>query len=627
MSTLPHPASATETAASQRPRLGRPIWLVNLLLLLALPLVWRGSQAADYPSHDLAFDAYDEAYTIQVREKVVTYQGQTYTDQVFQDELGREAFFRGWNVSGSVKLVESGFKPFRSEEDAQAAFDDLRQRVGSNVVRLTISWEGVHPDVDTINTLYLDQVIAQMRHAIRNRMHILLDYHTDLFSRHLFGPDSVHTGNGAPAWVTPPGTYPPEQCLVNGVLCIHWSFNNLFNEAIRLGYRNFFNNAPFSTRLGVRTMQDEFLWQLEETLIYLEQELTPEEFVYILGVEPYNEPVYGEGHHDTAAEFDNEKLWPFYQRVRTILDATGWETKLVFAEPQVFWNLNVPGLATGGGHLETPPGPGFVFTAHFYDALRQGLPLGLPINNGAYFEPYDAIRDEARFLNLPVFVSEFGMFLDGEGHQDTVRAIKASYGALESSDRLRPERDRFLDLYAPPISATQWHWDIYHDQHAEYVNGNPDRLVTEGDAWNDENFSAVDEHGVFTSAPAVLQRIYPQRVQGEVYSFFYHDLAQDNSGELLSWAAIRPDYNQELFRDQAFALLVWRGRTSDFPSELFVPASLPAEALVVITDGAIYNQNLVRNAPLTQALNEVALTSDPAQPDSPASRLLIWDDP
>lgn len=606
------------------PRL--PLACIPWFLLLISSLSLRGSQAAGPLLHDLAFDSYDEAHTIQVQEKVVTYQGQTYTDQVFQDELGREAFFRGWNVSGSVKLVESGFKPFRSEADAEAAFDDMRQRVGANVVRFTISWEGVHPDVDTINTLYLDQVIAQMRHAIDNRMHILLDYHTDLFSRHLFGPDSVHTGNGAPAWVTPPGDYPPEQCLVNGVLCIHWSFNNLFNEAIRLGYRNFFNNAPFATRLGVRYMQDEFLWQLEQTLDYLAQSLTPEEFVYVLGVEPYNEPVYGEGHHDTAAEFDNEKLWPFYQRVRAILDTTGWESKLVFAEPQVFWNLNVPGLATGGGHLETPPGPGFVFTAHFYDALRQGLPLGLPINTGTYFEPYDAIRDEARFLNLPVFVSEFGMFLDGDGHQDTVRAIKASYNALEGSDRLRPEPDRFLDLYAPPISATQWHWDIYHDQHAEYVNGNPERLVTEGDAWNDENFSAIDEQGALTSAPAVLERIYPQRVQGEVYSFFYHDLAQDNSGEQLSWAAIRPRYNEELFRDLTFALLVWRGRTSDFPTELFLPAAIAPETLVVITDGAIYNQNLVRNAPLTQALNEVALTSDPAQPAGPASRLLIWDD-
>ncbi len=595
------------------------------LCLLGLSLVLRSANPARATAaHTLSFDDSAEAQTILIGEKTVTYQGQTFTDKVFRDQLGREAYFRGWNVSGSVKLMESGYRPFQSTADAQRGFDDMRRTVGVNVVRFTLSWEGVHPGVDTLDTLYLDQIIAQMREAIRNRMYIILDYHTDLFSRHLFQPDSTYTGNGAPAWITPPDLYPPESCPI----CFHWSLNNLFNETIRLAYRNFFNNAPLPTQAGTRYMQDEFLWQLTETIDYVQAQLTDAEWRYILGIEPYNEPVYGDGYQDTAAEFDNEKLWPFYQRVRAILNAQGWQDKLVFAEPQVFWNLNIPGLATGGGYLNEPPGEGFVFTAHFYDAIRSGVPLWSRVDNAVYFGNLDQVRDEARFLQLPMFLSEFGMSIGGEQIQDSVRIIKGLYQAMETSDRLRyPNPDRYVDLYAPPIPGTQWHWDLYRSLHHEYVNGNPERLVTAGDAWNDEDFSAINPDGSFTSDPFVLAWVYPQRAQGDIYSFVYNDMATDNSGRVLSWHSIRPNYYQESLRDKQFALLVWRGHHSDAPTEIYLPPHFNPADLVIITDGVIHNQDLIKNGGLTNLPNEVALTSDPAQPTSAITRLLVWDDP
>lgn len=602
----------------------RRSWSVWLLLLALAASLRAADPARALVSHSLGFDHSAEAQTIVVGQKTVTYQGQTYTDKIFRDQLGREAYFRGWNVSGSVKLVESNFRPFRSQVDAQRGFDDMRAAVGANIVRFTLSWEGVHPSVDTINTLYLDQIVNQMRAAIDNRMYVILDYHTDLFSRHLFSPDSTYTGNGAPSWITPPGLYPPESCSV----CFHWSMNNLFNETIRLAYRNFFNNAPLPTQAGTRYMQDEFLWQLTQMVQYVRAHLTEAEWRYVLGVEPYNEPVYGDGYQDTAAEFDNEKLWPFYQRVRAILNEQGWQDKLVFAEPQVFWNLNIPGFATGGGYLEEPPGDGFVFTAHFYDAIRSGVPLWSRVDNGIYFANLDQVRDEARFLQLPMFLSEFGMAIGGDQIQDTVRIIKGLYEGMETSDRWRtPAPDRYVDLYTPLVAGTQWHWDQYRNLHQEYVNGNPERLATVGDAWNDEDFSAINADGSFTSDPYVLARVYPQRVQGDIFTFYYNDMATDNSGRVLSWASIRPYFNQEYLRDQQFALLIWQGRHSDAPTELFLPPHMDAANLVILTEAVIHNRDLVKNAPLTNTPNEIALTSDPAQPSSAATRLLVWDDP
>jgi hypothetical protein len=39
--------------------------------------------------------------------------------RVLRDGFGREITLRGFNVSGSTKLTESGFLPFRSTTDAQ----------------------------------------------------------------------------------------------------------------------------------------------------------------------------------------------------------------------------------------------------------------------------------------------------------------------------------------------------------------------------------------------------------------------------------------------------------------------------------------------------------------------------
>ncbi|MBL8033759.1 MAG: cellulase family glycosylhydrolase, partial [Leptospiraceae bacterium] len=162
------------------------------------------------------------------------------TDRIFTDGLGREIYFRGFNVSGSVKHTEKGFKPFKNAADARQSFDELGRKAGSNMVRFTIAWEGIHPAVDTIDYAYLDQVIAQLRAAFANRIYVLLDWHSDLFSRHLFDANSWHTGNGAPPWITPASDYPAEYC---GAICVTWAQNKMTNEAIRRAARNFLNDT------------------------------------------------------------------------------------------------------------------------------------------------------------------------------------------------------------------------------------------------------------------------------------------------------------------------------------------------------------------------------------------------
>ncbi|EOQ87193.1 glycoside hydrolase, family 5 domain protein [Leptospira yanagawae serovar Saopaulo str. Sao Paulo = ATCC 700523] len=180
-----------------------------------------------------------------------------WIDAIWIDGLGREVSFRGFNVSGNVKLAEHGFKAFRNANDAEEAFKGLSKTTGSNMIRYTIAWEGVHPEVDTFDESYLNEVVTQIKKATSKRIYVLVDYHQDLFSRNLFNQNSWHTGNGAPLWITKNGNYPKEYC---GIVCASWSQNNLTNEAIRRAFRNFWNNAPVNTSAGVRYMQTKYLW-------------------------------------------------------------------------------------------------------------------------------------------------------------------------------------------------------------------------------------------------------------------------------------------------------------------------------------------------------------------------------
>ena len=514
--------------------------------------------------------------TLHLKDGVITY-------PAFYDETGREVFFRGWNTSGSVKLVETGFKPFHTAADAATSFRLMRQYAGSNMVRFTLAWEGTHPQVDVLDTDYLDALAEQIRAAINERIYVYLDYHVDLYSRHLFTENMPHTGNGAPKWIIDGGDYPPSGC---GIICFAWSQNNVTNFAVRRGYQYFFDNAPVGTDKGTRYVQDEFLWQLEHALDYLKAKFTPDEFAYITGVQPFNEPIYGKGHKDQADFFDNERLWPFYEKVRAIMDNTGWQNQWVYAEPMVFWDTNAGFFTppTGGGYLKELPGPGYVFAPHFYDAARMGVSNLNRVENADYFENLDRIREEADFLNMPMMLGEFGMWLGNQdgGHQDYVRMVKGVYQALSASDHQRPQKDRHLDFATRPIAGTQWHWDIYKDQHNELMNGNPNKVVTEGDGWNDEDFSAIKGNEL-TVDQHIIQQAFPRRLQGNLVSFYYNNLPTDGAGQTPQWAAI-PFDDKQLFKHNEFLWVVWQGRHSDSPTEIFLPRHFDLENSLLISD-------------------------------------------
>ncbi|EPG74538.1 hypothetical protein LEP1GSC058_2632 [Leptospira fainei serovar Hurstbridge str. BUT 6] len=570
--------------------------------------------------HNLDYVDTSEEIGIVIGEK--SYAGQI--DKIFLDGLGREVYFRGFNISGNAKLVQHGFKPFQNEADAEIAFGRLGQTTGANMIRFIVAWEGTHPAVDTMDYAYLDSIIAQIRKATQKKLYILLDFHQDLFSRNLFNKSSWYTGNGAPAWIIAGGSYPSEYC---GIICASWSQNNLTNEAIRRAFRNFWNDSTLNTALGTRTMQEEFLWQLGKTAAYLKAQLTPAEFAYILGIDPFNEPVDGGMQGLTPAQWDNQKLWPFYNKVRQSLNQNGWDSKWVYAEPLVFWNTNIGAIApaTGGGHLTTLPGPGFVFNSHFYDAARMGTDL-TGIDNATYFKYLDDIRKESRFEQIPVFLSEFGMWLKAVGAKDTPRMISAVYQAMEISDGQQTTKTRYADFYNPVVSGTEWHWDYYYNNHHEYMNNNASKLITSKDAWNNEDFSVVGNYGTtFNVDNYTIQRAYPRRSQGEILSFYYNTVGFDSWNNVFEWGGIRAESaGPTYFSDRRFIIVIWKGRKSEAPTEIFLPPHFSAQDVILITDKRIYNKGLPNSIQNENA--EAILVQDRNRQSGSGNLLILWDD-
>ncbi|RLA63478.1 MAG: glycosyl hydrolase family 5 [Epsilonproteobacteria bacterium] len=505
------------------------------------------------------------------------YQGRR--DFIFRDSLGREAYFRGYNVSGAVKLKSMGFRPFKNVSDAKKSLELLRKKTGSNLIRYTISWEGAQLDIDTIDQKYLKDITAQIKVAIKNKIYILLDYHQDLFSRYLFHKDSKFTGNGAPKFIIEGSKYPKEKCF----LCISWSVANKLNKTIMLAFQNFWNNVEINTSKGKRKIQGEFLWQMEKVLTHLKKNLSPKEWDFILGLDPFNEPVDGGIEELSYVEWNEKKLYAFYEKVRTSMDKSGWGKKILFAEPNVFWNTSAPFV-----HANNPVYPGLniknlSFNAHYYDAARMSVSLS-GVKNGAYIANLDHIKNTARKISIPPFLSEFGMWIEKGRVKNQDLIINATYQGMEISKEID---SNFVEFYSPLVSGTQWHWDWYHNNHHESLN-QTDRLITKGDAWNHENFSVITDFGKsYTNQNKnIVERAYPRKCQGDIMHFFYNTNFKGYKDKEINWGELK--FGDETFLDgkENFAFLVWKGSKSIAPTEIFIPPHFKPQSFLV-TDTVI----------------------------------------
>jgi hypothetical protein len=510
----------------------------------------------------------------------------TSTDSTptLRDADGREVTLRGFNVSGSTKLAESGFLPFRSTADAALSAQAMRDQTGANVVRFLINWGAIEPTANTIATAYLNKVAAQIQTFTDRGFYVLLDYHQDLYSKYLFNSGSWYTGDGAPSWVISAGGYPQESCGI----CLLWGQNMLSNTAVRRAMYDFWHNRVISTSAGPLGVQDAYLTQSTRTMTYLRQQLSASAFQNMLGVDPFNEPFDGGLDGASGTTWETTYLVPFYQRFRAAMDTAGWTSKPLYAEPLVFWNSFMSeqgGLSTAG-----TLGSRYVFNSHYYDGARMTLDPTWP-SDGTYSAPMNAIRARAAALGTAPFVSEFGSSLD---ESRTPWIIRGQYQGLDhagTSSTWWTSPARRGDV----LSSTQWQWDIYNGKHNEPMNGNPAKVQTTGDAFNEEDFSVIETNSagavVQRLDPRVVDRIFPSAVAGSQLAFATEDLARDRlggAGTATPWLTVPSTLPAiaALTTGRQYAVLVWRQPVTSpaSPTEIHVPATFTAGRTVVISD-------------------------------------------
>jgi hypothetical protein len=497
----------------------------------------------------------------------------------FTDAHGREIVLRGYNVSGETKLAENGGLPFASVADARRSATALRALGGGNTVRFLLSWAYAEPERGKVDTAYLAAATDQMKAFLDAGIRVYPDFHQDLYSRHLFDADSWYTGDGAPKWAVDAGNYPDESCGI----CLFWGQNITQNEAVKRASYDFWHNAH-----GV---QDAFLATAEKTMAYVEQHLSADQFEGVSGFDPYNEPhagVYDSG--QTSRAWEKDVLWPFYEKFRARMDAAGWRDKPAFVEPNLFWNAGLDFQKQEGGLLDAGKlGPRYVFNTHFYDQKAiSGVFMWGKAADGQYVNDFRTVRDRAAAAQTAAVVSEFGHPLAGNVSDKAPTVLKGMYQALDS--RLKGA-DWWSDPAAsgPVLSGTQWQWDIYNGRHHELMNGNPDKVLTAGDAWNDEDLSAVrlDDSGkpVLRQDARLLDRLYPSATAGTTVGFTYEDRSRDGS-TTLTWNPVPNSLPnvQRVVGSGQYGLLLWRSDGGRAPTELHLPASFPTASTTVVSD-------------------------------------------
>ncbi|MXM67285.1 cellulase family glycosylhydrolase [Streptomyces sp. HUCO-GS316] len=503
----------------------------------------------------------------------------TVSNGRFTDGQGRTVVLRGYNVSGETKLEENHGLPFASVADARKSATSLRALGGGNSVRFLLSWAHAEPVRGQADTAYLAAVTEQMQAFLDAGIRVYPDFHQDLYSRYLFDRDSWYSGDGAPKWAVDTGGYPDEFCGI----CPFWGQNITQNGAVKAAQYDFWRNAH-----GV---QDAFLATAQQTMTYIRQHLSTEEFAGIVGFDPYNEPyagTYDPGR--TSRTWERDLLWPFYVKFRARMDAAGWQDKPAFVEPNLFWNANIDSQKQVGGLLDAGTlGPRYVFNTHFYDQKAiSGILMWGKAADGQYATDFGTIRDRASAASTAAVVSEFGHPLSGMVSDKAPTVLKAMYQALDS--RL-PGASWWSNPAGsgPVLSGSQWQWDLYNGRHHELMNDNPGKVLTSGDAWNDEDLSAVrlDDSGVVTlrQDARLLDRLYPSATSGTPVAFTYEDRSRDGS-TTLTWNPVPGSLPNvaRLVGSGQYGLLLWRSGGGTAPTELHLPASYPTATTTVVSD-------------------------------------------
>jgi hypothetical protein len=222
-------------------------------------------------------------------------------------------------------------------------------------------------------------------------------------------------------------------------------------------------------------------------------------------------------------------------------------------------------------------------------------------------------------LGTPAIVTEFGHPLGGYTSDKAPTVDKAMYQGLDS--RLAGSKWwGGVATSGPVLSGTQWHWDVNSGRHHELMNDNPDKVLTDGDAWNDEDFSSValDDSGTayLRQDARLLDRVYPAAVAGRTLAFTYEDRSRDGSS-IMAWNPVPASLpsTTKVVANSRYAVLVWRSGGDGASTEVRLPAGFRS-TVVSDVSATVQSRNLVLSGAGAAGAVHFALVTDAAAPSA-----------
>ena len=306
----------------------------------------------------------------------------TESPVLLTDHLGREIVLHGLNLSGAHKNSPTGFA-WHTEAD----FARMRDEWGLNAVRLVLGWSKLEPQRDTFSRAYLDDIEVRLDWAEAHGLHVLLDFHQDLW-----GP--AFGSNGAPVWATMDGGFaytPVDPWWFNYLSpAVGSAFSALWTND-RLQHEYFDAWAEVATRFG--------------------------DHPAVIGYDLMNEPWYG---FEWPLTFEAERLLPFYKGCLAAIRAVDPDATIFF-EP--------PAFPTASGLASQMPAFGdenVVYVPHYYDPLvHEGI---------AYLGATDLLDQaiankaaEAQMHGAPLVIGEFGGLSTAFGFESYLQDLMTAF--------------------------------------------------------------------------------------------------------------------------------------------------------------------------------------------------------
>ncbi len=308
-----------------------------------------------------------------------------------RDESGRVVILRGVNarVDGVFDVTFDDGRIPLEEIPGFTAADALRMReLGLSVLRLPVNWSGIEPTEGTFDEAYLDRVAAVVDACAAARVHVIVDFHQDAYSKEI-GED------GAPLWAI----HPAPDMLLEGPLGDSLP-DRIVSPQVQRAYVSFFIDDDEDTE-DVR-LQAAFARMAR----HVAERFRDEDFV--LGYDLYNEPIvadrYLEGFHDRVAaairEVDDRHLLLFEPSATRNFTERAPLSRVAFADD------------------------GGVYAVHLYTFAFTDSRADLETLERADLVPNmdNAVREAARW-DVPLLVGEWGIGPDAPNMDLYVRTM------------------------------------------------------------------------------------------------------------------------------------------------------------------------------------------------------------